>query len=130
MKQILCLLVVLASTLLLTLASPKPAAALFEGAKNQACNGVNLNDNGSGCAANSSATLHNTLVLAINIFSIVIGVVAVIMIMVGGLKFITSAGDANGISGARNTILYAIIGLIIVALAQLIVHFVLTRIHP
>jgi hypothetical protein len=62
---------------------------------------------------------------AVNIFSIVVGVVAVIMIIYGGFKYITSGGDSNNVSGAKNTLIYAIVGLIIVALAQLIVHYVL-----
>jgi hypothetical protein len=41
------------------------------------------------------------------------------------LRYITSGGDSTKVSGAKNTLIYAIIGLIIVALAQLIVHFVL-----
>ena len=58
---------------------------------------------------------------------VIVGVVAVIMIIVGGLKYITSGGDSGNISGAKNTILYAVIGLIFVALAQVIVRFVLAR---
>jgi uncharacterized membrane protein len=61
----------------------------------------------------------------INVFSIVVGVVSVIMIIIGGLKYITSGGDSGNVSGAKNTILYAIIGLVVVALAQIIVRFVL-----
>jgi predicted cobalt transporter CbtA len=63
----------------------------------------------------------------INIFSIVVGVVSVIMIIIGGLKYITSGGDSGNVTGAKNTILYAIIGLVVVALAQIIVRFVLER---
>lgn len=56
------------------------------------------------------------------------GVVSVIMIIIGGLKYITSAGDSGNVSGAKNTILYAIIGLVIVALSQIIVRFVLAKV--
>ncbi len=49
------------------------------------------------------------------------------MIIVGGLKYITSGGDSGNITSAKNTILYAIVGLIVVALAQIIVRFVLQR---
>lgn len=63
----------------------------------------------------------------VNIFSIVVGGVAIIMIIYGGFRYITSGGDTNRVSGAKNTLIYAIIGLIIVALAQLIVHFVLSQ---
>ena len=61
----------------------------------------------------------------INIISIIVGVVAVIMIIFGGFKYITSGGTAEKVTGAKNTILYGLIGLIIVALAQVIVRFVL-----
>ena len=61
----------------------------------------------------------------VDIFSIIIGIIAVIMIIFGGFKYITSGGDSGNVSGAKNTLIYAIIGLIIVALAQLIVRYVL-----
>lgn len=64
----------------------------------------------------------------INIFSIVVGVVSVVMIIIGGFKYITSGGDSGNVTGAKNTIMYAIIGLVIVALAQVIVNFVLAKI--
>jgi hypothetical protein len=64
----------------------------------------------------------------INIFSWVVGIAAVIMIMVGGFKYITSTGDSGNVTSAKNTILYAIIGLVIVALAQIIVRFVLNKV--
>ncbi len=82
----------------------------------------------SSCAADPETRVNNTLKLVINIFSIVVGVVAVIMIIIGGLKYITSSGDSGNITSAKNTILYAIIGLVIVALAQFIVRFVLTKV--
>lgn len=65
----------------------------------------------------------------INIFSIIVGVVSVIMIIIGGLKYITSGGDSGNVTGAKNTILYAIIGLVIVALSQIIVKFVLAKVN-
>lgn len=64
---------------------------------------------------------------AINIFSIIVGIVAVIMIIVGGFKYITSGGDSGNIQSAKNTIIYAVIGLVIVALAQFLVQFVLDK---
>jgi hypothetical protein len=61
-------------------------------------------------------------------FSLVVGVVAVIMIIIAGFKYITSGGDSGNVTSAKNTILYAIIGLVVVALSQFIVKFVLGRI--
>lgn len=69
----------------------------------------------------------NIIRTVINIFSAVVGAVSVVMIILGGFKYITSGGDSNNVSGAKNTILYAIVGLVIVAFAQIIVQFVLER---
>lgn len=99
----------------------------FSGAANQACGGVALNGSTNSCP-DSSGTLNKTLIVGLNIFSLIIGIIAVIMIMIGGLKFITSSGDSAATNSARNTILYAIVGLVVVSLAQVIVHFVLKRI--
>jgi hypothetical protein len=97
------------------------------------CGGVEL-DATSGadgtCATTTTTgeTEANRLIKnVINVFSLVVGVVAVIMIIVGGFRYITSGGSDSSVSGAKNTILYAIIGLVIVALAQIIVRFVLTK---
>lgn len=76
----------------------------------------------------SGQGLDRVIKLVINIFSLVVGIIAVIMIIVGGLKYITSGGDSGNVSGAKNTIMYAVIGLIVVALAQFIVRFVLRRV--
>ena len=51
------------------------------------------------------------------------------MIIVGGIRYITSGGDSGNISSAKNTIIYAVIGLIIVALAQILVHYVLSSVN-
>jgi hypothetical protein len=64
----------------------------------------------------------------INILSVIVGVVAVVMIIFGGFKYITSGGESGNVSGAKNTLVYAIVGLVIVALAQFIVHFVLNNV--
>ncbi len=83
------------------------------------CNGAN-----TGQASNDVEGLITTI---INIFSWVVGVIAVIMIIVGGFRYISSGGDSNKITAAKNTIIYAIIGLVIVALAQIFVQFVLNK---
>ncbi len=63
----------------------------------------------------------------INIFSAIVGVVAVIMIIYGGFRYIASGGKQESVTAAKNTLLYALVGLIIVAFAQIIVHFVLNK---
>lgn len=100
--------------------------------QNSLCSGSNLsttNDTCSNVTSSAHTTVDNIITTVINIFSLVVGVVSVIMIIIGGLKYITSGGDSGNVSGAKNTILYAIIGLVIVALAQVIVKFVLGKVN-
>jgi hypothetical protein len=85
-------------------------------------------DNAAGVpngSQSASSTLNSTTENVINILSLVAGAAAVIMLIVGGFRYVTSAGNPESAKGAKNTILYAVIGLIIVGAAQIIVHFVL-----
>lgn len=82
--------------------------------------GVGLTGSGS-----DGISISSVIKAVINIISAIVGAVAVIMIVIGGMKYVTSGGDANNVAGAKNTILYAIVGLVVVALAQVIVHFVI-----
>ena len=101
------------------------SAQLFGNSKDAACQGVSAGTGGCSSAAGTSfdSTLHNI----INVFSLLIGVIAVIMLMVGGFKYIMSGGDTNNINSAKSTIIYALIGLVVVALAQVLVQFVLNK---
>ena len=56
-----------------------------------------------------------------------VGIIAVVMIIFGGVQMATSAGDAGKVTKAKNTILAAVIGLVIAVLAYAIVHFVLGK---
>ena len=58
----------------------------------------------------------------------VVGIVSVIMLIYGGLRYVTSGGDSKKVTDAKNTILYAIIGLIISILAFSIVNFVINAV--
>jgi hypothetical protein len=91
-------------------------------------NAVNTSGTNS-CDANTSGQeiggLANTI---INIMSIIVGVIAVIMIIVGGIKYATSGGDQNNLESAKNTIVYALVGLVIAVLAQVLIHFVINRV--
>lgn len=59
-----------------------------------------------------------------NVLLFVIGAIAVIMIVIGGLRYVISGGDSSQVQAAKNTILYALIGVIIAILAYAIVNFV------
>lgn len=63
----------------------------------------------------------------INTALYVLGMVAVLMIVIGGIRYTVSNGDASAIKGAKNTILYSVIGLIVAILSYTIVNFVVAR---
>lgn len=64
----------------------------------------------------------------INLISLVAGAAAVVMIVISGFMFVSSQGESAGVSSARKTLMYAIVGLVIVIFAQAIVRFVLKNI--
>jgi hypothetical protein len=94
------------------------------------CGGANQSALGEGgdCTEDSGGlTVQGVATDIINVFSWIVGIISVIMIIYGGFRYITSAGNDSSVSAAKNTILYAIIGLVIVALAQVIVRFVINK---
>lgn len=132
MKKIInYLLVITMMAFAVTTLVPRVA---YADAKTSICEGVGIAGGGTGCAPKLDANgnpingVENAISAAINILSIVVGVIAVIMVIIGGLKYIMSSGDANNVTSAKNTILYAIIGLVVVSLAQVIVRFVLNKV--
>jgi len=87
---------------------------------------LQLTPNGGNCDIGQSTTDFNKKIQHfINLISAVVGLVAVVMIIFGGFRYVTSGGSDTSVTSAKNTILYAIIGLIIVAMSQLLVHFVI-----
>lgn len=133
-KKFKSILIVAASVMALATPALVPAIASAQSTdiNNGLCAGTNFDTNQtSGCTVDQGAAntkINNILKTVVNLFSLVVGVISVIMIIIGGLKYITSGGEASNISGAKNTIIYAIVGLVIVALAQFIVHFVLGKV--
>lgn len=113
---------------------PTLAPAAYVGAQpalqESLCGGaeqIQIGDQGECEDTEPQNNINNLITSVVNIFSAIVGVIAVIMIVYGGFKYITSGGDSGKISAAQQTIIYAIVGLVIVALAQIIVRFVLFR---
>lgn len=77
---------------------------------------------------NNENSLMGTLSVVINVILGVVGFVAVVMIIIGGISFVTSQGDTSKVAKARNTILYGVVGLIVAILAFAIVNFVLSNV--
>lgn len=76
----------------------------------------------------SGGNIDDTIRAVFQIITLIAGVLAVIMLIIGGLRFVTSGGSQDAVKNARNTILYAVIGLFIVVIAQLLVHFVFNNV--
>ncbi len=114
----------------LTVSSAYAAASitncLIDGTELKGTVGTDCSGTQGGNASEDSLT--NAIALIVNIISVIVGVIAVIMIIFGGAKYITSGGESAKITSAKNTLMYAIIGLIVVALAQFIVRFVLKNV--
>jgi hypothetical protein len=71
-------------------------------------------------------TIGPMIQIVINILLYILGMVAVIMIVIGGIRYTTSNGDSSAIKSAKDTILYAVVGLIVAILAYSIVNFVVS----
>lgn len=119
------------ATLAVTLLAPMAVPAIASAAPDinaNLCAGASLDVSGTcpdSTQEGAKDKLNGIIKMVINIFSVIVGLVSVIMIIVAGLKYITSGGASDKVTGAKDTILYAVIGLVVVALAQTIVFFVL-----
>ncbi len=118
LKKILAgtLLVAVLGLTVVSLAQPTFAAD----ATSQVQQGIQAT--GSGASAPSLSDIFKNVV---NILLYVIGALSVIMLIVGGIRYATSAGNSANVTAAKNTIMYALIGLVIAVLAYAIVNFVL-----
>lgn len=81
----------------------------------------------AGCSGTSDQ-LPEVIQGILNAIILILGIVAVVFIIIGGVKYMTSTGNSEKTKEARNTILYAVIGLIVCVLAFAIVNFVIINI--
>lgn len=96
-----------------------------------ACTNTNTIADGALCSqpTGTPATIQNTFSTIANTLIFIVGAVAVIMLVIGGLRYALSAGDSSAVKGAKDTILYALIGVIVAVIAFAAVNFVITRFH-
>ena len=108
-----------------------PAVAHAGTAAQNACNGARLTVDTTGTTpcAETGGTINKIITWVLDLFSVIVGIAAVIMIVVGGFKYTISGGDSARVTSAKDTILFAIVGLVVVALAQVIVHFVIHNVQ-
>lgn len=93
---------------------------------NEACKALELTGAGANCDEGESG-VKKILRVVLNLVSILAGVMAVLMLIIAGIKYITSNGDSGSIKSAKDTIIYALVGVLVVIFAQAIVAFVLKK---
>ena len=120
-KTLIALSLVLSFGLVAPAILPNNNQVAYADAKTQIQSGLKA---AGGDTKDTSGTLITKL---INVMLFIIGVLSVIMIIYGGIIYVISAGDSGRVSKAKNTIMYAIVGLVVALLAYAIVNFVITR---
>lgn len=115
----------IAPAMMLGITTIAPASAMAVSAAD--CTGETVWD-GAACADpndGDGATLPEMFKNIINAALYIIGAVSVLMIIYGGIRYTISAGNATNVTAAKNTIMYAVVGLIVALLAYAIVNWVL-----
>lgn len=126
MNKLLFLLLPILALVLISVGTVSAATDPF----GAACDKTGVTDS-SVCATKNSNPIYGPtgiIIKVTKIIAIIAGIASVIIIMIGGLMYITSAGDSGRASSARSTVLYALVGLVIIIAAQTIIVFVIDRI--
>lgn len=89
-----------------------------------ACSGVSALGVDCGSATTAQEVIEGPIGTLIDLVSYAVGIACVVMIIYGGFRFITSGGNADATKSARNTILYALLGLFIILIANILINFV------
>lgn len=131
-NKLMAVVMATVQTAVLALGLVAVSAPVNAGTTSTACTGTLTLQNGVNCAApkeTSNKTLFGAGGLFQTIASIlifIVGAVAVIMLIIGGLRYVLSAGDAKNVSAAKDTILYAIVGIVVALLSFALVQFVVS----
>jgi len=104
-----------------------PAATYAATPKSTVCQTLG-SDSSCGSTPSGGIDINGIVTAIVNILSFVVGVAAVVMIIIAGFRLITANGDSSSIASARTAIIYAIVGLAVVACSQAIVYFVLSKV--
>jgi hypothetical protein len=98
------------------------AASIDEGI----CSGITAVSGDCKGSGDGTAGLQKIIEKVINLLAYVIGAIAVFMVIFGGFKYLMSGGDSGKVTEAKNTILYALLGLAVVIFAKALVAFALS----
>lgn len=125
MKKIILTLSMLAVAITPVLAAV-PVSAQNDRNAQAICRGSGgtWNEEDQACTSADGRTVPGTINQVTNVLIFIIGAIAVLMIIIGGMRYVLSAGDQSATTSAKNTILYAVIGLVVAFMAYAIVNFV------
>ena len=117
--------VIICSSFIVPMFLQEPAFAQFN-PKDSLCQGSQSNSGATAgtCTANGNSAVNNLLKTGISILMYAVGFGAVVMIIIAAFQYVTSGGDSAAVGKAKNSIMYAIIGIIISLSAFAIVTFV------
>ena len=86
-----------------------------------------ITDGSRATGTNTNASVEDGLKQVVNVLLFLIGAISVIVIIIGGLMYVVSAGDSGRTKKAKDTIMYAVIGLVVALFAFAIVNFVVRQ---
>lgn len=117
---------IIASALIVAGVLALPVAPVYA----QACDGkatdcLQIAVNEIGGQGQGGDELTEGIKTVVNVLLFILGAIAVVMIIIGGIRYTTSNGEASSIKSAKDTILYSVIGLVVAILAYAIVNFVI-----
>jgi hypothetical protein len=114
-------------TALTILTVSAPPVVVSASSKTDACQELRqqLSNGRQGCGTKGSAVLV-AVRRVVSLVAFIAGIVGVIMIVVSGFRFITANGDASRVASARTSLVYAVVGLAIAAIAAALVRFALS----
>jgi hypothetical protein len=117
---------VIAALLFITIGAFATAPASFVSAASP-LDDVCDNNSDSAICENKNDSSDDLVTTIVNTFLYVTGALSVLMIIVGGFQYVTSQGNSANVTKAKNTILYAVVGLIVSVLAFAIVNWVVRQ---
>lgn len=124
MMKIRAIIVAITSVIILTIPASAFAYSALQGADcvNGKDSAICNRSNSDPLTGNDGILIHIT-----NIVAFVAGAAAVIIIVVSGIRYITAGGDSNAVGAAKNTLIGAIIGLVVIVLAKVLITFVVNQ---
>ena len=99
-----------------------PVAAQITQVGGEDCSALGISCTGS----EDTDSLLNTIVTIVNVLLGLVGIVAAIYLVLGGVRYVMSEGEENQTEKAKKTIIYALIGLIVIGLSAVLVNFIIT----